>query len=227
MRTIDAVKTAVDTAYATLDAPSWPDPHEGRRVEEAEYGRFTDPNRYRVLSLRLSAWLSVLGDRFGVIADAVSTDGGTLPEADGDTSIDACTSVWRSPRERTLALRITRLDIEGQIVVQFGIQDDPVDFAVIPECGCDACDTGSADLLADLDDVIVSAVEGDLTVVLGPTGEDPGRVSPTFVVVGTGDGWSYEGDGPAEPAEIVDAVRSGDDPHLPEGCVVHHGYAWV
>lgn len=228
MRTIDAVKRAVDTAYATLDAPVWPDPHQGRRVEEAEYGRFTNPQRYRALSLRLSAWLTVLHDRFGIVADdGVTPDGDTLSVADGDTLIGASTAMWRSPRHDSLGLRITQLDVDGQTVIQFGIEDDPVDFAIIPECGCDACDTGSADLLADLDDVVVSAAAGDLTVVLGPADEGAVHLAPAFVVVGTGDGWSYEGDGPAEPAEIVDAVRSGDDPHLPDGCVVRHGAPWI
>ncbi|AOZ47223.1 hypothetical protein DUY81_01540 [Acidipropionibacterium acidipropionici] len=232
MRTIDEVRRAVDAAFAEFDAPSWPDPHQGRRVTEAEYGRFTDPERYRVLSLRLKAWSQVLSDQFGITVDHDVPQHTWAPaDVDDPTTVSATTTAWRSPRPGALALRVTTMDVDGQTFIEIGIDADPVDFAIIPECGCDACDPGSADLLTQLDDVIASAALGDLTVVIGPRSThpdaDPDRADPTFLIVGTGSGWFFDGDDPAEPAEIIDAVRSGDDPHLPEDCTIHHGGGWL
>ncbi|AXE37204.1 hypothetical protein JS278_00005 [Acidipropionibacterium virtanenii] len=222
----------MDTAHAGLGAPSWPDPHQGRRVTEAEYGRFTDPERYRVLSLRLQAWSQVLSEQFGVTVDHdVPQRIRTPADPDDSATVTATTSTWRSPRPDTLALRVTTLDVDGQTFIELGIDADPLDFVVIPECGCDACDSGSADLISQLDNVIGSAAQGDLTVVTGPRRAHDDAASdsaePTFLIVGTGSGWSFDGDDPAEPAEIIDAVRSGDDPHLPSGCTVRHGAGWL
>lgn len=232
MRMIDEVRRAVDVAFTELDAPSWPDPHQGRRVAEAEYGRFTDPERYRVLSLRLQAWSQVLSGRFGVTVDHDVPQHTWAPaDVDSPATVSAATAAWRSPRPGALALRVTTMDVDGQTFIELGIDADPVDFAIIPDCGCDACDSGSADLLSQLDDVIASAALGDLTVVIGPrrdpSGTGPSNEGPTFLIVGTGSEWFFDGDDPAEPAEIIDAVRSGDDPHLPEGCTVHHGGGWL
>ncbi|AZZ40942.1 MAG: DUF6226 family protein [Acidipropionibacterium jensenii] len=228
MSIIDEAMASVDAEFSRLDAPSWPDPHEGRRVMEEEYGRVTDPGRFRALRLRLEAWRRCLAEAWGVDVaepgDAPSA-GDLAPEEKLST---ATTSLWTSAREGTLPLRTTVLEDGGITCVALGIADDPVDFGLLPGCACDACDTGSDALLAELDALLVATVTGSLVVVIGPVSrDDSDRPVPRFLIVATEEDWSLQGDGPAEPAEIVDAVRSGDDPHLPVGSIVHCGRSWL
>ncbi len=213
MSKIDEVISSVDAVFSRLNAPCWPDPHAGRRADEEEYGRVTDPGRFRALTLRLAAWRKYLTGNWGVEVEGPTQSGATLA------------SLWTSPRPSTLALRVT-VSRTGELSwVQLAIGADPVGFGSLPECACDACDRGSAALLADLDALVISVLTGNLVVVVGPRTE--GGPGPGFLIVATGEDWSLEGEGPAETAEIVDAVRSGDDPQLPAGSVVRHGRAWL
>ncbi len=228
MSIIDEVEASVDAVFSQLDAPSWSDPHAGRRAQEEEYGRVTDPGRFRVLELRLEAWRGRLVENWGVDVTeppAPRTTAGIRPDEEFSTTV---TNLWKSPRPGTLALRVTVVENEGLTCVQLGIGEDTVPFGYLPECACDACDAGSAALLADLDSFLASVASGDLVVVTGPMIADGPRAGePSFLIVATEEDWSLQGDGPAETAEIVDAVRSGDDPHLPAGSVVHHGRPWI
>ncbi|WP_130866558.1 DUF6226 family protein [Acidipropionibacterium timonense] len=202
MKTIDEVLSAVDAAFDAIGAPSWPDPHPDRTVLEEEYSRVTDPQRYRALTLRLDAWREVLGGA-GVTVETL----GSQPRRER----------WTSELPGTLAVEVSIVDIDQVPVVGLSVGGDPFD--VVPDCACDACDSGSADLLGVLDADLASLVEGDLVVARGAEGQ--------FELVGRGEGWSLIGDLTAEPAEVVDAIRSGDDPHLPAGTTVLHGSPWL
>lgn len=227
MSIIDEVTASVDAMFSQLDAPSWPDPHAGRRTVEEEYGRVTHPGRFRALKLRLEAWRERLVEDWEV-GVAESSTPRTRDTGPDDEKSTATTSLWTSPREGTLPLRVTVSETGGVACIQLGIGGDAIDFASLPECACDACDAGSVALLADLDAFLISVISGSLVVVIGPAavgGSGPER--PSFLVVATEEDWSLQGEGPAEAAEIVDAVRSSDDPHLPAGSVVHHGNPWI
>ncbi|MCI1747301.1 MAG: DUF6226 family protein [Acidipropionibacterium sp.] len=227
MSIIDEVTASVDAVFSQLDAPSWPDPHAERRTVEEEYGRVTHPGRFRALRLRLEAWRERLVDDWGVELAESSVPRTHDADLEGEEST-ATASLWTSPREGTLPLRVTVSETGGVTCIQLGIGDDAVDFGCLPECACDACDAGSAALLADLDAFLISVISGNLVVVIGPAVVDgSGLERPSFLVVATEEDWLLQGEGPAETAEIVDAVRSGDDPHLPAGCVVHHGAPWI
>jgi uncharacterized protein (UPF0548 family) len=51
-----------------------------------------------------------------------------------------------------------------------GVGDPPLVLASLPDCGCDACDSGSGDLLEQLDQVILSIVDGSCEVEVSPHG---------------------------------------------------------
>lgn len=216
MTTIADVVAEVEHVFDDLDAPSWPDPHpNGQQPSEEEYSRVTDPDRYRTLVLRLSAWEKALGELCDVDVDTMQKGPGRLRQR------------WSSPHGGTLPLYVSVVTIDALPVVGVSTQSDGDPFDIVPDCGCDACDSGSSDLIAVLDADIRAVLEGSLVVVIGPT--DPVSGEPSFRLVALGDGWSVSGTGGdvAEPEAIVDAVRSGDDPLLPAGCTVIHGRPWL
>ena len=61
--------------------------------------------------------------------------------------------------------------------ITVGVGDPAVVFLVTPDCGCDACDSGSQDALDELDEYMLSVVTGsyrrlwrgerEITVILG------------------------------------------------------------
>lgn len=71
-----------------------------------------------------------------------------------------------------------------------GIGNPAVPVSTVPDCGCDACDSGSRDLLEDLDSTLLSVVDGSFEAVLRP-GWTSQRTS--FGAEGGGEGDS-EGD---------------------------------
>ncbi|WP_420865007.1 DUF6226 family protein [Brachybacterium paraconglomeratum] len=51
-----------------------------------------------------------------------------------------------------------------------GAGDPPLPVETIPDCGCDACDSGSRNLLELLDQVILSIVDGSYEALISPDG---------------------------------------------------------
>lgn len=136
----------------------WPDPHTDRGPADDEYSRVTNGEKWRIISARADAWLSVLGDA------GVAT-------IERDVSV-----VWRSePRTRitrsdravprragALPLVIARSTV-GDVPdagVTLGVGDPAECVAWIPNCGCDACDSGSQNELSELDQVVIGVVLG-------------------------------------------------------------------
>jgi hypothetical protein len=150
--------TAVDTVFGAVAqhlAP-WPDPHQGRPPRDDEYSRVTDAGRYRLVGARADAWIAVLTDR-------------GLASVHHDVE-------WRQP-PRTLVTRAARLEPTAPNALALviarsaiaDIDDAGVTLAVgrpaafvegFPDCGCDACDSGSQDVLDHLDRHILAVVQG-------------------------------------------------------------------
>ena len=63
-------------------------------------------------------------------------------------------------------------DLEGSealiLGLVIGIGDPAVPVSTTPNCGCDACDSGSRDLLEELDRTLLSIVDGSFETVLSP-----------------------------------------------------------
>ena len=148
----------------------------------------TEPERYRLLAARADAWV-----------EAVVAAG--LGEAE---DVDPGSVTWvearHRPRSRTTVVRgrpgtqpVVVANLQDETFVQVGVGDPAEVLELQPDCGCDACDTGSADLLDTVDDAFVLALGGGVLVV-----REGDRV-----VRRTLDGWSSSG--------VSDAERWLDD----------------
>ena len=186
---------AVDAAFARLrgDLDDWPDPRpDGRPAAEEEYSRVTEPGKYRLLAVRADAWVEAI----------VSTGLGTADDVDpgsvrwaGEHILEPTRVTHIRGREGTqpIAVGVAPSWSAPEAFVQVGV-GDPVEVVVRqPNCGCDACDTGSADLLDTLDDAFVLALSGGVYVVR----------EGDAVVTRSLDGWSSSG--------VSDAERWLDD----------------
>ena len=151
---------AVDEAFAVTGrglAP-WPDPHPDRRPREEEYSRLSDPAKWRIIGARADAWV-------------VALPAAGLAEVERDAAIR-----WEAPPGTVLSradrlvphvagglplvVARSRLGPVDDAGVTLGVGDPAVVIGWIPDCGCDACDSGSQDVLDELDEVIVGVVSG-------------------------------------------------------------------
>lgn len=184
---------AVDAAFAHTVAAShvvpWPAPHPDRGPLDDEYSRVTDPAKWRIGGARADAWAQALSHRHLAAVDEDITVDWAVPPA---------TVVTRSTRLRPAASgalaivigrsRIDRLDEAG---VTLGVGTPAVWVAAVPDCGCDACDSGSQDVLDEIDAWFTSIVtgqfrrlsHGDQTIVV----MGPGRWHGSNVTARSGD----------------------------------------
>ena len=91
-----------------------------------------------------------------------------------------------------------------------------------PDCGCDACDLGSNDLLENIDDQILSVVAGPFVLL-----EGKGWKATWYP-----DGGSMEGDtrAPSNFSAVMRACRSladGGAPRLPRSSTAFVGRSWL
>ena len=150
----------VDDAFATSAAGlrAWVDPHPDRMPADEEYSRCLDPGKYRMVGARADAWLMAV-ERLGLAA--VSTDVKVMWSQPPGTRITR-TAVARPAAQGAIAMVVARSRI-GDVAdagVVIGAGSPAVSCAALPECGCDACDSGSQDLLDELDEMVHSVISG-------------------------------------------------------------------
>ena len=161
MTTIADVRTEVDRVFDALNAPSWPDPHADNQIAaEEEYSRVTDPQRYRALVLRLQAWQQALSTLCDVGVDTMAKGEDQLQQR------------WSSPHGNTLPLHVSVVTFDQVPFVGLSVTSDADPFDIVPDCACDACDSGSQDLLAVLDDDMTALVDGSLVSIVAPSDAD-------------------------------------------------------
>lgn len=180
-----ALLPAVDEAFARLrgDLADWPNPHPGgRAATEEEYSRCLDPEKYRLLAVRADAWVeAIVRSGLGAVDDV---DPGTVRWVGDHILEPSRVAVVRGPDgTQPIVVGVARSQGAEEAFVQVGVGDPVEVLERQPDCGCDACDTGSVDLLETLDDVFVLALSGGVYVVRDRTG----------VVTRTIDGWSGTG----------------------------------
>lgn len=190
---VDDLLAGVERAFAVTgaDTPGWPDPHPDRDPAEEEYSRCLDPGKYRILGSRLDAWAQVLADRgLAVVRDV---EPGAWVDAPRRTDELARVRAFEPVASGGLTLlAATTLVDREPFGVDLGLSAPGLPTVLldtVPDCGCDACDSGSADLLEALDGWMLTVARGGVVHARSSTA----HISRTF------HGWSSSGGGALEP----------------------------
>ena len=124
---------------------------------EEEYSRVTNPLRWKILTARVEAWFAAL-DAAGLaeIREA-SVDWREPPWVTVSSTFRAAP---RAPGALSLAVAWNHFEETGWPGVVLGVADPAEVLAVIPDCPCDACDSGSQGALDELDEYVLGVVSG-------------------------------------------------------------------
>jgi hypothetical protein len=171
MWTVADLQAAVEAGYSSLQLSSWADPHPGRTPPvEGEYSCLTCPERYRIVQARGRVWRRALRTMPGVQAEPLAP---APLDADGRLGTFDRGTRLTSRRPGSLALLLLERDAPvregGGVlpVLQVSVVRPEIPVLTVPDCGCDACDSGSQDLLDAIDDAILRIVGGTSVVLCG------------------------------------------------------------
>ncbi len=144
--------------------PGWADPHPDRRPTAEEYSRCLDPGKYGILEARAEAWTQVLA------ALGLATTHDVSPHDRAWVGAMRDPSQWlrvrqvdpARPEGLTLLLATTLVDGApyGLDVGLVGRNGMAAFLDTLPDCGCDACDSGSAGLLETMDNWVLTVARG-------------------------------------------------------------------
>lgn len=152
-----AVDRAFDPGARGLSA--WPDPRPfDSSPTEEEYSRVTNVERFRLIGCRADAWIGVLESAGLAVADRNAV----VEWRAAPGPVITRTDVVRPVATGALPLVVSRSSIDGaaEVGVVLGAGDPAVSVGCVPQCGCDACDSGSQNELDELDRMFVSVVTG-------------------------------------------------------------------
>lgn len=170
MTTVSGLQRQVASRYELLDLPTWPDPHPGgSSPRDEEYSRLTDPGRYRIVHARARTWAAVLKDAVGVRSEVLAP---APAAATGAGPFDR--GVRLVPRHPDgLPLLFLERDVPATsdagtlAVLTIAVARPEIVVETQPDCGCDACDSGSSDLLEAVDAAVRHIVGGPFVVLRG------------------------------------------------------------
>lgn len=222
MVTVSELQSRVASDFARLDLPAWPNPRPGMASpREEEYSRVTDPQRYRVVHARARVWAAVLQDALGVDVEtlAPAAAGGGLP-AGFDRGVRI---VPRRPDALPLLL-LERDAPSGEAtlaVLEIAVVRPDITVETLPDCGCDACDTGSDNLLDAIDAAIGHVVEGPFVVLRAKKWRAQWHPE--------GGGSSSDGRGPdfATVMGLCRRLAEGEPVRLPRSTEALVGHSWL
>lgn len=170
----------------------WDDPHEHRDISDEEYSRVSEPERYAVVGARARSWIKALESLELGTAQNVEAP----PWAYGPT--DGRAVLVTPVRAGALSILVVLGSTEGiEDAVALGAGDPSVLIRMEPFCGCDACDSGSDNLLTAIDALFTGIIDGSF---LYAEGED------WKLTVGA-NGWSASGSQDFD--SLIDKARAG------------------
>ncbi len=219
MTTADALQALVEQRYATLDVPSWDDPHGTSGPPDEAYSRVTDPDRYRIVHVRARVWAEVLAERLGVQVEPLEPF--LDPEQPSRVVVGGYRLLPPAPGARPMLL--AEIEVRDEDEPPLPVLDVVLDrpgFTVgsHPHCGCDACDAGSDDELRGIDRSVMEVLTGPYAMLRG-------------------DGWTAtRGGGHASAGGLVDLdhkitlaerVAGGEVVVLPAGTEVVVSRSWL
>lgn len=151
---------AVDDAFERAGGRDvgWADPHPDRSPADDEYSRVTDPAKWRIVGTRADAWMEALVATGSATVDPDARVAWVEPPPTVVTS--SALVVPRVPEGLPLVLARSRIDSVDDAGVSLGVGQPAVLVGWIPDCGCDACDSGSEDVLDQLDEYLTAVVTG-------------------------------------------------------------------
>ena len=156
---------AVDEAFIRLrgDLADWPNPHPGGAAPaEHEYSRVTNPERYRLLAVRADAWIeAVTAAGVGVAEQVAPAD--VAWQREQHLAPSRVIVVRGAAGTQPIVVGV----LADETFVQIGVGQPVEVLDRQPDCGCDACDTGSVDLLETVDRAFILALSGGVYVVRG------------------------------------------------------------
>lgn len=184
-----ALLDEVESVFAEIgaDTPGWEDPHRepdgtSRAIADEEYSRCPDAEKYLILWSRAEAWIRVLTGR-GWARETIHVDPAEVRWLFAPSASLHRTTVLRPSRIGAQALVIARTapdDAPSRALTPgadallpglvLGLGEPAMPVETLPQCGCDACDRGSPDLLEMLDIEILSIVDGSSEVAHTPSG---------------------------------------------------------
>ena len=219
------LQAEVASRYRSLGLPAWPDPHPGMESpRDEEYSRVTDPERYRIVHARARVWTDTLRDvpgvEVGTVAPSALGSEGRLGRFDRGVRLS-------STRPGTLPLVLLEQDAplqgrEGSLaVLHISVAQPVIALAMLPDCGCDACDSGSDDLLRAIDKTVGHVLGGPFVVMRGERWHahwhpDGGSSS------GTGRGPDH-----AKLMTLCRRLADGEEVRLPRGADAFVGRPWL
>lgn len=167
-------------AEVSADLTEWADPHydpsapgHRRDSEEEEYSRCPEPEKYNIALARAEAWVTVLTGLGW--ADVTTVTGGVDEPGSGiewalppwSHQAHGTLTVLHPTAEQAVPLVFWSIDADEFAANVSVCAGDPAVFLdQIPDCGCDACDSGSEDLLRVIDEMALAVVGGSLIVEL-------------------------------------------------------------
>lgn len=206
----DELLAAMRSAFAVTGAafPGWPDPHEGASPADDEYSRVSSPNRYLILGARVEAWIEALT---GLGLAVLERDSAPVwVQAPGPVLSRADRVIPRAAGALPLVVARSRLGDVDDAGVTLGVGDPAVCVTCVPDCGCDACDTGSGWELDRLDEYLLGIVSGTFRQL---------RRGDCMIEVLNDNGWSAQG---LRRRDRVDAVLAA-----PKGWDELSGSSWL
>jgi hypothetical protein len=170
----------------------WDDPHEHRDIADAEYSRVSEPERYAVVGARARSWIEALeGLKLGT---AQSVEAPLWAHGSTDARAVLVTPV----KADALSIVVVMQSTEGiEDAVALGVGDPSVLIGMEPFCGCDACDSGSDNLLTAIDDLFTGIMNGEFLYAEGKDWK---------LTVGV-NGWSASGSQDFD--SLIDKARAG------------------
>lgn len=170
----------------------WYDPHEHRDISDEEYSRVSEPERYAVVGARARSWIDAL--KALELGTAQNVEAPPWAYGPADARAVLVTPVTANALPVLIVLGST----EGtEDAVALGVGDPAVLIGTEPFCGCDACDSGSDNLLSAIDDLFTGIIDGSFLYAEGKDWK---------LIVGV-NGWSASGSQDFD--SLIDKARAG------------------
>jgi len=154
------LRAAVDTAFVITGRGlrAWADPHPDRLPRDEEYSRLLDPGKWRIVGARADAWLDALAGTGVAVVERNTTV--SWREQPGPVISHSDTAVPSAPGALPLTVARSRLGDVADAGVTLGLGDPALCVDWFPDCGCDACDSGSQNELDHFDEHMLIIVTG-------------------------------------------------------------------